>query len=80
MTEGGIVYSHPEYAKKVYGNNVECRITFRAKHKDWRLMMRVEEIDIPDETYNKICNDALYIYDADTIVAKAVVSGHILCS
>ena len=53
---------------------MECRITFRAPKEDWFFMMRVVELDIPDKSYRELCNDALYVYDAGTIMGVPVVS------
>ncbi len=72
---GAIILSHPHTDDaSSYGNNVECRLTFKADHDDWKLMMRVVELDIPDKSFGELCNDALYVYDASTIMGRPVVS------
>ena len=73
---GAVIYSHLGRNNVDYGNNIECRITFKAGRNDWKLMLRVVELDIPDVSYNELCNDALYVYDADTILGRAMVSTH----
>lgn len=37
-------------------------------------MLRVLDIDIPDMSRRGICNDALYVYDDETIFTRAMVS------
>ena len=37
-------------------------------------MMRIEQLDIPDKSYTELCNDALYVYDANNIFGRAMVS------
>ncbi len=75
---GAIVYSHhggSQETMDTYGDSIDCRITFRAEHDGWRLMLRIVDLDIPDTSYRELCNDALYIYDAKTYtVGQAVVS------
>ena len=72
---GATVYSHLNpHGSSLYKNSIECRITFKAENDQWRLMMRFVELDIPDKTYNGLCSDAVYVYDANTIGGRAVVS------
>ncbi|XP_046585111.1 uncharacterized protein LOC124292109 isoform X1 [Haliotis rubra] len=70
---GATVYSHTIVGdKNSYGINLECRMTFIAENDDWKLMLRIIELDIPDRTENGICNDALYIYDDSDIYTRAM--------
>ena len=71
---GAVVYSHLNRGRQLYGDNIECRTTFKAARNDWKIMLRVVELDVPDVSYNELCNDALYIYDGDTILGRAMVS------
>ena len=80
---GATVYSHHGAdVLKNYADHIDCRITFRAENDSWKLMLRVDQLDIPDTSYNKVqlCNDALYVYDAKNIFGRAIVSKcNILC-
>ncbi|XP_076449947.1 uncharacterized protein LOC143286195 [Babylonia areolata] len=67
-----IVYSQLVSTGEFYPRDVECKITFKAEDDGWRLMMRVLDLDIQDRTVNGFCNDALYVYDDSTILAKAL--------
>ena len=69
---GAVVYSHFINVTKSYEDNVNCRLKFKARNKDWKLMLRMLEMDIPDRQENGICNDALYISDADNIFRTMV--------
>ena len=51
-----------------------CDWLLQARHPDWKLMMRIEQLDIPDKSYTELCNDALYVYDANNIFGRAMVS------
>ncbi|GFO34745.1 hypothetical protein PoB_006125000 [Plakobranchus ocellatus] len=64
----------PRDADDYYPHNVDCPFFFRAARPDWKLMMRVLEMDIPDRTRKGVCKDALYVYDAATYVTKAMSS------
>ena len=77
---GGVtIFSHPWTDDSgSYGNNIECRLTFKAENDDWKLMMRVVELDIPDKSFSELCNDAVYVYDASTIMGRPFVSRKIL--
>ena len=77
---GGVtIFSHPWTDDSgSYGNNIECRLTFKAENDDWKLMMRVVELDIPDKSFSELCNDAVYVYDASTIMGRPFVSTMIL--
>ena len=77
---GGVtIFSHPWTDDSgSYGNNIECRLTFKAENDDWKLMMRVVELDIPDKSFSELCNDAVYVYDASTIMGRPFVSRMIL--
>ena len=72
---GATVYSHYQTQTEInYGHNIDCRLTFKARHDGWRLMLKVEELDIPDSSFG-LCNDAVYIYDSQHyIIGKAFVS------
>ena len=75
LLDGATVLSH--YAtedENLYAHNIECRMTFRSESEDWKLMMRVVELDIPDMAYSELCNDALYVYDASNVMGRPVVS------
>lgn len=74
---GAVVYSHTNQNKEVYRDHIECKITFKAEQKDSKLMMKVVSLDLPDQAYNKLCNDALYVYDANSIFGRTVVSFHL---
>ena len=69
---GAVVYSHFINVTKHYGDNANCQLKFESRNKDWKLMLRVLEMDIPDRD-NGICNDALYVSDSDDIY-KSMVS------
>ena len=71
---GAIVFSHHFYMSQLYNHSVRCTLTFKAQNAGWKLMLRVLELDIPDRRYNGYCNDALWVYDADSIYTKAMVS------
>lgn len=61
---GAVVYSHFINITQNYGDSVDCRLQFQSRHKDWKLMLRVVEMDIPDRKEG-ICNDALYVSDSE---------------
>ena len=46
------------------------------RRRKGRLMLRIVELDIPDQSLRRLCNDALYVFDANGIYVfgKAVVS------
>ena len=74
---GATVYSHHGAdLQENYADRIDCRITFRAENDSWKLMLQVDQLDIPDTSYNKVqlCNDALYVYDAKNIFGIAIVS------
>ncbi len=73
---GGVtIFSHPwTDDASSYADNIECRLTFKAEKDDWKLMMRVVELDIPDKSFSELCNDAVYVYDASNIMGRPVVS------
>ena len=74
---GATVYSHHGAdLQENYADRIDCRITFRAENDSWKLMLQVDQLDIPDTSYNKVqlCNDALYVYDAKNIFGRAIVS------
>ena len=74
MLGGAVVFSHPGYkAGERYPDNIECQLTFKAAAENWRLMMRIVDLDIPDRSESKLCNDALYVYNGESILAKPVV-------
>ena len=81
VVSGAKVYSHPQQTHKhqgtsQYSDNIDCRITFRAEDKkNGRLMLRIIDLDIPDKSLSELCNDALYVFDANNIFGKSVVSG-----
>ncbi len=75
VLDGATVYSHlGASGEGNYADNIECRITFRAENENLKLMLRVLDLDIPDTSYNELCNDALYVYDAKNIMGRPVVS------
>ncbi|XP_064640279.1 uncharacterized protein LOC135495495 [Lineus longissimus] len=66
---GASVYSHQRQEGDFYRDRIECRITFKAENDGWKLRLQILELDIPDKSENSyICNDALYVYDANTII------------
>ncbi|XP_070196893.1 uncharacterized protein [Littorina saxatilis] len=67
-----VVYSQLVSTGEYYSHDQECKMTFKAEDDGWRLMVRILELDIQDRTQNGFCNDALYVYDDSTILAKAV--------
>ncbi|GFS20057.1 hypothetical protein ElyMa_001560100 [Elysia marginata] len=70
---GAVVYSHDaRESADNYPHNVDCPFYFRAARPDWKLMMRVLEMDIPDRTRKGVCKDALYVYNAPTYVTRAM--------
>ncbi|KAK3799150.1 hypothetical protein RRG08_051425 [Elysia crispata] len=70
---GAVVYSHKaRESADHYPHNVDCPFYFRAPRSNWKLMMRVLEMDIPDRTRKGVCKDALYVYDAPTYVTRAM--------
>lgn len=73
---GAVVYSHVRSDKQHehYTHGIECQLTFQTEKTGWRLMLRVLDIDIPDMSRRGICNDALYVYDDETIFTRAMVS------
>ena len=73
---GATVYSH---IGKTYKHNIDCRITFKADKEGWKLLIRLVHLDIPDTSYNQLCNDALYVYDAKNIFGQPVVSVRFYC-
>ncbi|XP_064599439.1 abnormal cell migration protein 13-like [Liolophura sinensis] len=71
---GAVVYSHVRSDKQHehYTHGIECQLTFQTENTGWRLMLRVLDIDIPDMSRRGICNDALYVYDDETIFTRAM--------
>ncbi|OWF56878.1 uncharacterized protein LOC110446471 isoform X1 [Mizuhopecten yessoensis] len=69
---GATVYSHNVEKAMYYGEDLSCSITFRPENSGWKLMLRIIELDIPDRLPSGVCNDALYIYDTDSIYAAAM--------
>ncbi|XP_050399612.2 uncharacterized protein LOC126816865 [Patella vulgata] len=70
---GATVYSnYRKNSNSVYSHNIECQVTFKAENDDWRLMLRIIELDIPDRSTSGICNDALYVYDESSIYTRAM--------
>ncbi|XP_055891263.1 low-density lipoprotein receptor class A domain-containing protein 2-like isoform X3 [Biomphalaria glabrata] len=69
---GALVYSHSPSRGDYYPHDIDCQITFEAESGDFKLMMRVIEMDLPDRTATGKCNDALYVYDANTFLARAM--------
>lgn len=74
LVSGAVVYSHNTDTSKFYANSADCRMRFQAEEQGWKMMLRFEQLDIPDLTYNNLCTDALYVYDASDIYGPAVVS------
>jgi hypothetical protein len=74
---GAVVYSHYINQSKSYNNEVNCQIKFKSKKSDWKIMLRMLEMDIPDRQKNGICNDALYVSDSDKMY-HTMVSAYIL--
>ena len=77
LVGGATVYSH---IGKTYSHNIDCRITFKAEREGWKLLIRLVHLDIPDTSYNQLCNDALYVYDAKNIFGQPMVSRLVLWS
>ncbi|KAK2184081.1 hypothetical protein NP493_283g02021 [Ridgeia piscesae] len=73
---GATVYSH---IGKTYKHNIDCRITFKADKEGWKLLIRLVHLDIPDTSYNQLCNDALYVYDAKNIFGQPVAGTGGVC-
>ncbi|XP_013380303.1 uncharacterized protein LOC106151531 isoform X1 [Lingula anatina] len=73
---GATVYSHinPQ-TETYYRDNIECRLVFKAENEDWKIMMQVVELDIPDRSLRSVCNDALYVYDSARIYNPMVEAG-----
>ena len=71
---GAIVFSHHYYMSKLYNHSVICTLRFKAQNEGWKLMLRMLELDIPDRQYNGWCNDALWVYNADSIYTNGMVS------
>ncbi|CAL1533616.1 unnamed protein product [Lymnaea stagnalis] len=69
---GAVVYSHFPSTGDYYPHDIDCQITFQAESGDWRLMLRVIEMDLPDRTPSGYCNDALYVYDDSTFLTRAM--------
>ncbi|CAG5118673.1 unnamed protein product, partial [Candidula unifasciata] len=67
---GAVVFSHSK--GDYYLHDIDCQIIFKAESSDWKLMLRVIEMDIPDRTPNGYCNDALYVFDDNTILTRAM--------
>lgn len=71
---GATVYSHYRPESATYKDLQECTITFAAEQPDWKLMLNFEILDIPDQSFNGVCNDALYIYDSKRLGENPFVS------
>lgn len=70
---GASVFSHHRTPKKkFFRHRTECTMTFYSDVKDWKLMLRMIEMDIPDRTSSGICNDAIYIYDHESVYYNAM--------
>lgn len=72
---GAVVYSHYINQSRLYMNDINCQIRFKAKKSDWKIMLRMLELDIPDRQVNGICNDALYVSDSDRIYNAMLEAG-----
>ncbi|XP_060552704.1 uncharacterized protein LOC132713982 [Ruditapes philippinarum] len=72
---GAVVYSHYINQSKSYNNEVNCQIKFKSKKSDWKIMLRMLEMDIPDRQKNGICNDALYVSDSDKMYHTMIEAG-----
>lgn len=70
---GAIVFSHHFYMTQMYNHSIMCTLKFKAQNSGWKLMLRLLELDIPDRQYNGLCNDALWVYDADSIYSMDMV-------
>ncbi|KAH9504614.1 hypothetical protein Btru_062440 [Bulinus truncatus] len=80
FVSGAVVYSHSPASGPYYPHDIDCAITFQAESADWKLMLRVIEMDLPDRTASGFCNDALYVYDAGTFLTRAMgVSSTLWC-
>ena len=75
LVGGATVFSH---TGTTYSHNIDCRITFKAEREGWKLLIRLVHLDIPDTSYNQLCNDALYVYDAKNIFGQPMVSRLVL--
>ncbi|XP_041376541.1 uncharacterized protein LOC121389015 [Gigantopelta aegis] len=69
---GATVFSHNLKQNITYSSPIECSMTFRAQNKNWKLMLRMLELDIPDRTPKGICNDALYFFDGESHLTRAM--------
>ncbi|XP_052230877.1 uncharacterized protein LOC127844563 [Dreissena polymorpha] len=65
---GAVVHSHNKNLSISYSDNINCKLTFQAQNSEWKLMLRVEEMDILDRQGNGICNDALYVSSSENIL------------
>ena len=76
MLGGAVVYSHYINSSVYFNDDTDCLMIFKARREDWKLMLRMIELNIPDRTPNGICNDALYVADSDNIYTNNMVSTH----
>lgn len=74
---GATVYSHTAHyrtrSNPNYPDKIDCQLTFQAAHLNWKLMLVIEYLEIPDISYG-LCNDAIYIYDAENVFGETIVS------
>lgn len=64
---GATVYSHDKQLSEYYDHRISCQITFKAENEGWKLVLKFVYIDIPDRD-DKICNDAIYVFNSDKIL------------
>ena len=64
---GAVVFSHHFYMTQPYNHSITCTLRFKAQNAGWKLMLRILELDVPDRQFNGLCNDALWVYNADSI-------------
>ena len=59
----------PLAAASHYPNNLRCLLTVTPERPGWHLFFRIEYLDITDHgpEPEKICNDALYIFDGPSL-------------
>ncbi|ELT99959.1 hypothetical protein CAPTEDRAFT_223728 [Capitella teleta] len=69
---GAVVYSHRNQEDMMYSDKIDCQITFKADDGASKVMMQIVNMDLPDQSYNKLCNDALYVYDGHNIFGRTL--------
>lgn len=68
---GAMAVFQPETGERWHG--LECQVIFRAQPPFVRLQLHVLDLDLPDVTLSRLCNDALYIYDGNRAYGSTFV-------